>query len=71
MMAPWSSLNFSGKFLAVCCVINMIVAIIFVTEGYGVYAIFSTLMAAYTGLSTYHSKYQHTDARDINYGREE
>ena len=70
-MAPWASLNFSGKFLAVCCIINMIVAIIFVTEGDGTFAIFSTFMAAFSGLSTFNSKYQHADAKDINHGREE
>ncbi len=66
MMAPWSSLNFSGKFLLICCIINMIVAIIFVQENEGSFAILSTLMAAYCGLSTYQSKYQYKDAEDIN-----
>lgn len=69
-MAPWSALNFSGKFLIICCIINMIVAITFVQEHEASFAIFCTIMAAYCGLSTYQSKYQHKDAEDINDTRE-
>ena len=70
-MAPWSVLNLGGKFLAICCVINMILAIIFVTESELMPVIFSTVMAAYCGLSTYQAKYQYKDAKEINDGREE
>ena len=69
-MAPWSSLNLMGKVLAVACVINVICAIVFLKAG-DYSCIFSMLMAAVCGLSTYRAKYQHINTKDINYGREE
>ena len=70
-MAPWSVLNFSGKFLLICCIINIIVAIIFVQAHEGLCAILSITIAAYCGLSTYQTKYQYNDAKDINDTKEE
>ena len=55
--------------LTVCCVINTIFAIYFASNG-SYYALFSIFMAAWCGIWTYHPKYQHQDAKDINDGRE-
>ncbi len=45
-------------------------AVFFASKGDS-FAIFSIIMAAWCGIFTYHPKYQHQDAKDINEGREE
>ena len=68
-MSPWVNLNFKGKMLYVGCVLNVICAVTLAADGQ-ILAIFSILMAAFCGLCTYSSHYQHQDAKDINDGRE-
>ena len=70
MVAPWSNLNSKGKMLVIGCIINVIVAVI-LARGGSYMAVFSIIMAAWCGLWTYNSHYQHKDAKDINDGREE
>ncbi len=69
-MLPWRDLNFQGRILLIACIINVIMAVFFASKGDS-FAIFSIIMAAWCGIFTYHPKYQHQDAKDINEGREE
>ena len=68
-MLPWRDLNFQGRMLLVACIINVMVAVYFASIG-DIFAVFSICMAAWCGLWTYHPRYQHQDAKDINDGRE-
>lgn len=70
MIAPWKNLNLKGKLMLIGCVINLVVAVIIAKEG-SYFAIFSACMAAWCGMWTYHPRYQHQDAKDINDGREQ
>jgi hypothetical protein len=65
MIAPWRTLNNAGRLLTICCVINVIVAVILANSG-SYFAIFSMIMAMGCGISTYNPKYQYHDADDIN-----
>ncbi len=47
------------------CILNIIAALILANGG-SYLAIFSIVMAAWCGTWTYHSHYQHQDAKDIN-----
>tara|TARA_B100000575_G_C22706245_1_gene426342 strand:- start:40 stop:249 length:210 start_codon:yes stop_codon:yes gene_type:complete len=69
-MAPWKNLNFKGKILSISCILNVIASVILAVEGLWL-ALFSIVMAAWCGMWTYHSQYQHQDAKDINDGRKE
>lgn len=64
-MKPWRTLNQKGKFLVVCCVINMIVAVTLARAGDWT-CLFSVSVAAFCGVSTYSKRYQYQDAQDIN-----
>lgn len=68
-MLPWRDLNFQGRILLIACIINVMIAVFFASKGDN-FAIFSIIMAAWCGIWTYHPKYQHQDAKDINEGRE-
>jgi len=69
MISPWYNLNFKGKCMTVGCLINLTCAIVMAIEGHNI-AIFSIMIAALCGLSTFLPHYQHQDAKDINDGRE-
>lgn len=62
-MKPWRELNFTGRLLLLCCLMNVWCAVVFAMEG-SWYSIFSGAMAAYCGMSTYHSKYQKNETND-------
>jgi len=70
MIAPWHNTNLQGKLMTVGCLLNVFVAVLFATNG-SWYSIFSISVAAWCGMWTYHPRYQHQDAKDINEGREE
>jgi hypothetical protein len=70
MMAPWRILNFKGKLMVIACIINVVVAVILAREG-SLAAILSIITAAWCGMWTYHTHYQHEDAKDINDGRQQ
>lgn len=65
MIKPWRYLNTRGKVLAIACVTNIWVAVYMAYEGEWM-SIFSGVMAAFCGMMTYFTKYQHQDATDIN-----
>lgn len=65
MISPWKTLNSKGHILTICCVLNVIVAIILAREG-DYMCVFSIIMAAFCGMATYHKRYQYLDATDIN-----
>ena len=69
-MARWSSLNSTGKWLWIGCIINLTIAIILATGGSAM-ALFSMVVAAYCGMVTFHPKYQYQDANDINNDKQE
>lgn len=69
-MKPWRLLNFQGRLLLICCIINMIVAIILLNAGRWE-CIYATIWAGLCGCMTYLPKYKYMDAKDINDGREE
>lgn len=55
-MRRWSKLNSIGKLLWICCVLNVYVAFVLAMQGeYS--SIFSIVIAAFCGLSTYRKKY--------------
>ena len=70
MMSPWHKTNSRGKLMIVGCILNVLAAVMFATEG-SWYSIFSICVAAWCGMWTYHPHYQHQDAKDINDGRKE
>ena len=55
-MRPWSKLNHEGRFLLICCIVNILVSLVSVLGGNYAW-IFSILIAMFCGLSTYNSKY--------------
>lgn len=65
MIAPWNTLNFRGKTLAICCFINLAVAI-FVAMSGSYMSIFSIAVAMFCGMSTHSHRSQYIDATDIN-----
>ena len=69
-MAPWRNLNLMGRVLVIACILNVICAVILLRAN-DYMCIFSTIMAAVCGLSTYQKKYQTQTAEDINERREE
>jgi hypothetical protein len=70
MLAPWKNLNLRGRMMTIACIINLILAVILAKDGSYI-AVFSIVMAGWCGMWTYHTHYQHHDAKDINHGREE
>lgn len=68
-MSPWANLNTRGKLLAVCCIVNVVCAIMLAKMG-SYTSVMSVTVAAFCGLSTYRKRNQHQDARDINHERE-
>lgn len=65
MIAPWSNLNLKGRLLVIICIINICVAVYIATHG-SYLALFSITVAAWCGICTYHPRYQHQDAKDID-----
>ena len=65
MMRPWRDLNLLGRLLLICCIINVWVAIVLAVNG-SLMCIFSGIMGAFCGLSTYLPRYSYMDAKDIN-----
>ena len=58
-MLPWSDLNFNGKCLVLCAVLNIILAVTIARSGSYV-ALIPALTAMVCGLATYCKKYQKT-----------
>lgn len=55
-MRRWSQLNSIGKLLWICCVLNVYISAVLAMDG-ETGAIYSILIAAFCGLSTYRTKY--------------
>lgn len=55
-MKSWADLNFTGRLLFICAIINILVTVVFIFDSNGA-AIFSILMAMFCGMSTYNSRY--------------
>lgn len=65
MWSPWNAANGRGKTLIVCCVLNMVVAVILAQSG-SYMSVFSVAMSMFCGISSFASKNQYMSAQDIN-----
>ena len=55
-MRPWSQLNYLGRLLLICCIINVWLALVFALNNDSFW-IYYFVMAMFCGLSTYHPRY--------------
>ena len=56
LMRPWSQLNYLGRLLLICCIINVWVSLVYALNNNSFW-ILSLMIGMFCGLSTYNSRY--------------